>query len=311
MNNCLVCLSEISFSSDVQYHPKCARQLFGVLKPPSLDIELAKLHTFALSMVGHTSLSGVQRKISLGLSADRSHFKVATEGGSYILKPQAQTYPSLPENEHVTMCMARLAGIEVPPFGLVKLQDDSLAYLVRRFDRPEQGGKRLVDDFCQLALKAPKEKYQGSAELLARLTLRYAKEPLIETLRLFRLIVFVWWSGNGDMHLKNFSLLRDDDGTYRLSPAYDLLCTRLVIADDTLALPVEGNKKDITRRQWMAFSEHCKLPEPAAKRVIREVGESHMAAVGLIERSPLPDEMKRDYVALLESRTKQLETAAA
>lgn len=50
-------------------------------------------------MVGHTSISGIQRKISVGLSRDRSTLQVAIEGGRYVLKPQAQTYPHLPEND--------------------------------------------------------------------------------------------------------------------------------------------------------------------------------------------------------------------
>ena len=45
----------------------------------------------------------------------------------------------------------------------------------------------------------------------------------VELLKLYRLLLFDWWSGNGDMHLKNFSLLTGKDGRHRLSPAYDLV----------------------------------------------------------------------------------------
>ena len=97
-----------------------------------------------------------------------------------------------------------IAGVEHPACGLLTLADGSLAYVVRRFDRPDGGGKLRQEDFCQ-----------------------YATEPAVESLKLFRQMVFCWWTGNGDMHLKNFSLLTGPDGTVRLSPAYDLLCTRV------------------------------------------------------------------------------------
>jgi serine/threonine-protein kinase HipA len=304
---CLVCLEDAP--AGARYHTKCVRELFGTRAVPTIDVELAKLHTAALAMVGHTSLSGVQRKVSLGLSVERATLRVAAEGGRYILKPQAQTFPALPENEHVTMRIAARAGIEVPPNGLVTLKDGSLAYLVKRFDRID-GTKLLQEDFCQLAGRAPKDKYSGSAELCARLVYRYASEPLIEARKLFRLVVVSWWTGNGDMHLKNFSLLRGSDGRHRLSPGYDLLCTRLVIPGDQLALAVAGNKKNVTRRQWLELAAACKLPARAAERVLAEIVAAASDAGDLVTRSALPEEMKTDYRRLIAERTTKLVAAA-
>jgi serine/threonine-protein kinase HipA len=296
-----VCLGPLA--GEGRSHARCVRELFGTARVPDIDLELAKLHTVALAMVGHTSLSGIQRKVSLRLAVERGHLQVAAEGGRYILKPQAHTFPALPENEHLTMQLARVLHIEVPPCGLLPLRDGTLAYVVKRFDRTEEGGKLLQEDFCQLAQRSPKEKYQGSSELCARLVLRYASEPLVESLKLFRLLVFVWWTGNGDMHLKNFSLLRGADGRYRLSPAYDLLCTRLVIPGDQLALSVAGNKKDVNRRQWMELARACQLPPRAAERVLRETASACEQAEALVGRSFLPSEMKEAYRSLLQERT--------
>jgi serine/threonine-protein kinase HipA len=274
-----------------------------------VDVELAKLHTVAQAMVGHTSISGIQRKISVGLSIDRATLQVAAEGGSFILKPQAQTFPNLPENEHVTMRIGALAGIEIPPCGLVHLRDDSLAYIVRRFDRTPRHGKLLQEDFCQLAELSPKQKYEASAERCARVVRDYATEPVIEMMKLFRLIVFTWWCGNGDMHLKNFSLLRGTDGVYRLSPAYDMLCTSLVIPGDPLALSVSGNKEDVRPREWRAFAQYCGLPEKAAARAIADVRDALAPAVELVGRSLLPADMKERYTELLTKRAKSLARA--
>ena len=124
--------------------------------------------------------------------------------------------------------------------------------------------------------------------------------------KLFRLLIFVWWTGNGDMHLENFSLLRGEDGNYRLSPAYDLLCTRLVIGDDPLALSVGGKKKNVTHRQWMQFAEKCGIRPRVAEGIVRSVVIATDDATALIARSALPDEMKSTYETLIRSRAKSL-----
>lgn len=307
---CRVCLEDVALAGEAPYHERCLEGLFGISKLPAIDIELAKLHTLALAMVGHTTISGVQRKISAGLSNDKTTLQVALEGGRFILKPQAHTYPRLPENEHLTMRLARLAGIEIPPCGLVPLADGSLAYVVARFDRPPDGGKLRQEDFCQLAEKAPKEKYDGSAELCVRLLRQYASEPLIEMLELYRRLVFIWWTGNGDMHLKNFSLLAGRDGLQRLSPAYDLLCTRLVIPDDPLALPVQGKKDRLDRAAWLALAAYGRIGAKAAERVLASFGGVLEAAVRLVARSELPEEMKAGYEALLRERMRTLQAQA-
>ena len=301
---CLSCLRPIQ--GDRRYHERCLRALFGMGRLPLVDVELGKLHTMALAMVGRTSLSGVQRKLSLGLDSKRMTLQVEVERRRYILKPPSEAFPALPENELVTMRLADLFDIEVPPCALVPLRDGPLAYLVARFDRPVTGGKLRQEDFCQLDEKSPKEKYDGSAELCVKVTRRFTAEPVLEVLKLFRLVLFGWWTGNGDMHLKNFSLLTASDGRPRLAPAYDLLCTRLVIRDDPLALPVGGRKEKLNRKTWEKFAEHCGLP---LKMIARELARPRATlgkAVALIERSPLPNEMKRSYVELLNERARIL-----
>ena len=304
---CLSCLSDVT---DGDYHHRCARALFGTPVVPRIDVELAKLHTLALAMVGHTSISGVQRKISVGMSADRATLQLAVEGGRFILKPQSSAFPHLPENEHVTMRLGALAGLVIPPCGLIALRDGSLAYLVRRFDRLMPAGKLAQEDFCQLAQLSPKQKYEGSAELCARIVRRFASEPGVELLKLFRLVVFSWWTGNGDMHLKNFSLLRGGDGMIRLSPAYDLLCTRLVIPDDLLALPIGGNRGDIRPREWLDYARACGLPPRAGARAMEQPKSVLEPAVALLARSALPPDLRGAYEELLRARAANLGAAA-
>jgi serine/threonine-protein kinase HipA len=298
---CLVCLEEVGDRSD--YHPRCLRRLFGAPVLPAVDVELAKLHTIALAMVGKTSLSGVQRKISLRLSGSRRTLQLAVGEGRYILKPQSQAFPALPENEHVTMRLAELLGIATAPYGLLRLRDGSLAYITERFDRPRAGGKLRQEDFCQLAEKPPKEKYAGSAELCARIVKRFAAEPLIELVKLLERFVFAWWTGNGDMHLKNFSLLAGEDGLHKLSPTYDQLSTRLVIPDDDLALPISGKKGALRRGTFLELASYCGIPQRIADRILDRHANAASEARGFIERSSLGEEMKRVYAELVAERS--------
>ncbi|MBK9129745.1 MAG: HipA domain-containing protein [Phycisphaerales bacterium] len=296
---CRVCLAPVDGTA---YHRACSLELFDAPTPPTIEVEVAKLHTLALAMVGHTSISGVQKKISLRLDSDRHTLQVATSGARYIFKPQAQTFPHLPENEHLTMRMAKLVGLEVPPCGLVQLADGSLAYLVRRFDRTATA-KLALEDFCQLAEKSPKDKYEGSAELCFKLVARFASEPGIEKAKLLRLLMFTWWTGNGDMHLKNLSLLTRD-GVHALSPVYDLLCTRLVIPGDQLALSVVGKKDRLGPAAWRALAEYAGVPPKAFARIAAAFTAALEPAAGLVGQSFLPAEMREEYVALLRERVK-------
>jgi serine/threonine-protein kinase HipA len=301
MSVCLICLRPQA--GDGHYHSRCVRSLFGsIVVPKPVDIDLARLHTVGLAMVGRTTLSGVQPKISVNLSSDRQTLHVALGPGRFILKPKSTTFPELPENELVTVRLAEQAGIAIPACGMLALADGSMAYVARRFDRLASGRKLRQEDFCQLAEYPPKRKYDGSAELCARLIRRYATEPAIESLKLFRQMVFCWWTGNGDAHLKNFSLLIGEDGIVQLSPAYDLLCTRLVLPDDHLALPVGGKQDGLRRAHWEEFGKYCGLPTRSIARELARVAALLDEAVDLVLRSPLSAPFRKRYADLLRER---------
>jgi serine/threonine-protein kinase HipA len=305
---CSICLEPMD--SEGEYHDRCIRRLFRTKHVPKVEVQLAKLHSLGLAMAGRTTISGAQRKISVGLSSDRMTLQLALQGGLFILKPASESFPALPNNELLSMRIAEAAGVEVPPCGLVRLADGSAGYVIARFDRTRTGRKVRQEDFCQLADKPPKEKYSGSAELCVRLLRRYATEPPIEILRWFRLLLVGWWTGNGDMHLKNFSLTATEDGTFRLSPAYDLVCTQLYIDDDPLALPVGGKRSNVSARKWLELATYCGLPAKAARRVFTEIASAESRATALVTRSGLPEDMQQLYVSLLGRRGEILRSCA-
>jgi serine/threonine-protein kinase HipA len=306
---CQVCLEPSDRPEG--YHEACLGRLFGAPWLPDLDLELASLHTAGLAMVGRATVSGVQRKVSLSLSSDRRTLRVMTEGWHYILKPQTEAFPHLPENEHLTMRLAGLCKIPTPEHGLIPLRDGTPAFIVRRFDRPSQGGKRRQEDFCQLSERPPKDKYRGSAELCGKLTRRFASEPGIAMRDLYRRQLFAWWTGNGDMHLKNFSLAEDEEGRFGLAPAYDQVCTRLVIADDDLALPIDGRRKNLRPSSFKNLARAYELPARAAARVARGLCDCLEPALTLVHRAPLPQSMRTVYAEILCSRASLLAELAA
>jgi serine/threonine-protein kinase HipA len=301
MMRCLSCARPLEQGTR-RYHQDCLHKLFGVRELPRIDVDLARLHTLALAMVGHGSVSGVQKKLSVQLDSTRSTLQVAMGNSCLLLKPQASTFPHLPENEWVTQRLASLIGLEVPPSALVPLQDGTWAYVVRRFDRLENGTKFGMEDFCQLAELPPSGKYDGSAERCAKLLRRFASEPLVDLLRLYRQLLFTWWVGNGDLHLKNLALLRNSDGLWRLSPAYDQLNTRLVIPDDALALPICGKRDNLKPATWDQLAQEMGIGLKAAQRVRAEMRDRAEEAITIIEESELPEPMRENYAQLLRER---------
>lgn len=305
MATCRICLK--STLEDRDYHPACLESTFGTGTLPLLDIELSKLMGLAAEMAGKMSISGVQEKVSLRLSDDKSRFEIAPSGGRYILKPEPSRFAFLPQNEHLTMRLAELAGIEVPPFGLVELKDGAIAYVIKRFDRLDDGTKLQVEDFCQLAEKPIRDKYQGSGELCVRILRKYASEPLIEIRKLYKVLLLSWWVSNGDQHLKNFSLVRTSEGRWRLAPAYDLICTRLAIPSDRdLALPICGQKSHFTRRLWLEFAKYSQIPERAAARLLQEQIDALEPSLRFIDASFLPDDLKSQYQDIAGQNTELL-----
>jgi serine/threonine-protein kinase HipA len=298
MTACRICLEPTGEGSP--YHPACLKSLFGISTLPRLEFSLPSLLRLATDMAGKMSISGVQVKVSLKLSQDKSRLEVAPRGGRYIFKPEPSRFAFLPQNEHLTMSLARLVGIEVPPFGLFELTDGSVAYLIRRFDRLDDGTKVPMEDFCQLAGKPMRDKYEGSGELCVRILRQFASEPLIEIRKLFQMLLLSWCVSNGDQHLKNFSLFTSAGGLRRLTPAYDLICTRLPLPTDrSMALTICGKRTNFTRNLWLEFAAYCQIPERAAVRLLTDQANALESSIGFIRASFLPEDQKLEYESIL------------
>ena len=312
MTNCPGCLKE----GHSTYCQPCRKRLFGGKKvshvlPFSRPVyNQTKLATTEKRL----SISGIQTKMSLVLRAGR--LEMTETGGQYILKPipygEFRHLDAVPVNENLTMQIARqVFGLRVAENALVEFEGGGLAYLVRRFDVQEDGTRHLQEDFAQIAERSEEShgknyKYDSSYEEIGDLIRKHVAAYQVEMEKFLHLVVFNYLVHNGDAHLKNFSLIRNEEsGDYTLSPAYDLLCTRLHAPDETrTALDLFKDDFETESHRINAFYAYDDFQELAKrlglhpvrfKRFMQSAVSKEPEVFSLIDRSALPEECKQGY----------------
>lgn len=307
MAKCLYCYKELK-EGQTDYHPSCAKKLYGVKTAPVLPYNRSQIGELAKRVVrAQTTLTGVQAKLSLdvnhGQKNEPDRFTIVGLWGRFILKPQTDTYRSLPEQEDLTMHMAEAAKIAVVPHGLIRFDDGELCYITRRIDRQPDGSKTAMEDMCQLSERLTEYKYKGSYEQIAKLIKKYSAVPQLDLVNFWEVVVFSWITGNSDMHLKNFSLYKTPLG-FCLTPAYDLLSTLIVMPQDTeeLALTLNGKKRKIKRSDFEKAMTASGLNEKVIQNMANKFGKAISKWIDLIDNSFLPNDMKREYKRLIIKR---------
>lgn len=202
------------------------------------------------------SLAGLQLKFSAERHANRWRLPLHGRGGQWLLKMPDARHAHVPLNEWAMMTLARTVGITVPDVELVNLAEvgglpaevvvtEQQALLVRRFDRPLAAPRIHIEDFLQVLDRHPDGhdvKYRaGSYDQLARVI--GALGGLTDLEEFVRRLSFNAMIGNGDAHLKNWSLWYPDGVNARLAPAYDLVSTIQHLDDPELALNLSGEKR--------------------------------------------------------------------
>lgn len=231
------------------YSPSALRNMFFGRKvshildfdPPAVSEEVAEKFRQNSKTI---SISGVQFKQSLILEKNKLRLTQSEEKGQYILKPVPIHPPfgkpeELPANEHLTMQIAKqVYGINTAECALIFFKNGEPAYITKRFDYDEKGQKIAQEDFASLSGFARGKdgedyRHQGSHEDVAMVMKKYITAYLVEAEKYFERVLFNYLFSNGDAHLKNFSLSQTPGGDYILSPAYDLIDTRVHIPSDS------------------------------------------------------------------------------
>ncbi len=283
---------------------KFLKEMFGINQLPKVSLSLQDIPLKAQEMAGKMSISGVQPKLSLKLDKNLGELVVAPTGGEYIFKPQIPAFPHIPENENCCMDIAGALNVEVPPHCLLTLKDGTLAYIVKRFDR--HGDEKIhQEDFYQILGKT--DKYLGSLEQIGKKLKELSAVPGLDVQLFFERVVLSFLLGNGDAHFKNFSISYHDEGV-RLSPAYDIVSSKLVIPkEEDSALTINGKKNNLTHNDFAALAEYLKIPQKV--RYEKFMGKTALIKQ-FIQESQLPQDFKAKFIEIVLSRYERLKILA-
>lgn len=307
----------------------CRKKLFNKLKvasvlnfdaPKDENLQIFQDHSKKLS------ISGVQLKYSLKLNGNQ--LELCEKGGEYILKPipvarQLNELDSAPENEHLTMQIAeQIFNINTAANGLIYFKDGQQAYITKRFDVMNDGRKFLQEDFAQLLSKSKQThgdtfKYEGTYEEIGHLIQRYVAASIPALEKFFKLVIFNYMISNGDAHLKNFSLIRNENGEYLLTPAYDLMSTVLHTPheSDTALSLYDGDIDSEYYQQYgfygkpnfMEFAKRLGVIEKRAERILVEFIEMKDIVIDLVYQSFLSDVVKEQYIGNYGEKVRRMD----
>lgn len=236
------------------------------------------------------SLAGGQMKLSVMKNTGKGGgmiLPMGDEQGQYIAKFPSTAFPGVSENEFANLALAEAIGMDVPERELVEKSDfegipeefdtlsDGKVLLVRRFDRGSGGERIHIEDFAQVFGVYPSRKYDGAAYHDIAAALNAAVAPMV-ALEFVRRLTLSAITGNGDMHLKNWSLIyRGKGDSPELAPIYDVLSTVPYLPADALALSLGGERsfKALAAPRWKTFANRARLPEPAVLKAVIDVVE--------------------------------------
>jgi serine/threonine-protein kinase HipA len=274
------------------------------------------------------SLAGVQMKLSVIKNTGKGGgltIPLGNEQGSYIAKFPSTSFPGVSENEYANLALAEAIGMEVPERELVEQSEfegipeefdtlsDGKVLLVKRFDRGANGARIHVEDFAQVFGIYPSRKYEGAAyhDIAVALGVAVSTATSLEFVRRLALAVI---TGNGDMHLKNWSLIYRGAGDKpAIAPVYDVLSTVPYIPADAMALSLDGERsfKALNAQRWRAFANRARLPEAAVLKAVVEIVE-HVDQLwwSLPERAFVPPKVLERIDTHIQLMTPILHTCA-
>jgi serine/threonine-protein kinase HipA len=160
-------------------------------------------------------------------------------------------------------------------------------------------GKKLnQEDFAsvlQAAHKYTSKTYQDVGEWLSPLN----------RVDFLRILIFNFLIGNGDVHLKNISLLETADRDMMLSPSYDLMNTKIHLTDNLLALNLFkefeqtrlplGEKYRYSCHDFIEFGTRLKIREPIITKTIDSFDKKESQVLAMVDKSFLSEEAKELY----------------
>jgi serine/threonine-protein kinase HipA len=323
--NCIGCYKKIEKN---EYCLSCRKKLFDGKRVPTV-LEFDKPKAENMTMYNeHTkrmSISGVQLKYSLKLNGNK--LELCETKGQYIIKPiptadHLEMMEDAPENEHLTMQIAsQIFNIKTANNALIYFKDGTPAYITKRFDVKEDGTKYIQEDFAQITNRTKEThgesyKYEGNYLEIGELIRRYVPASMIAIENFFKIVVLNYIFSNGDAHLKNFSLIRNDFGEMELSPSYDLMSTiihtpgerdtALDLYDKDLESTYYATYGHYGKTEFMEFAKRLGIVEVRYKRIINEFIENETEVNVFIQNSSLSNKALDSFITNFKSKIKRL-----
>lgn len=253
--------------------------------------------------VDRVGLPGVQEKVSASMIA----LPVARRGERSILKLNPPEFPHIVENEAFFLRAAELSGLSAAAAEIVRDREGEAGLLVRRFDRipAAGGGARMLaqEDGCQVLGRYPADKYTVTTEEVLRGLVAATRARPVAARELLRQVAVAYLTGNGDAHAKNFSILEDEHGEWRASPAYDVPSSH-PYGDHTMALRIGGlEREDISRATIVGLGAAIGLPTRAAQKVLDDLCARSDQWLGRLDELPFgPGALHKLRRAILDRR---------
>ena len=323
--NCPGCYKKIEKN---EYCLSCRKKLFDG-KRVSTVLEFDKPNAENISMYNEhskrISISGVQLKYSLKLVHNK--LELCEKNGQYIIKPipsadHLEMMDDAPENEHLTMQIAsQIFNIKTAHNALIYFKDGPPAYITKRFDVKGDGTKYIQEDFAQITNRTKEThgesyKYDGSYLEIGELIKKFVPASMIAIDHFFKLVLFNYVFSNGDAHLKNFSLVRNDFGEMELSPSYDLMSTiihtpgerdtALDLYDKDHESAYYASYGHYGRTDFIEFAKRLGIVEVRYMRIINEFLEKEKEVNEFIQNSFLSIKALASFSINFKSRIQRL-----
>lgn len=177
--------------------------------------------------------------------------------------------------EYAYSLMAKTAGIDMTPCRLFE-EGQRAHFMTRRFDRDGKSGKTHfaslfgIAHFPYAAPGSHRLSYEDYFQVIEQIKL--SPEDRLEA---FRRMAFNILGCNRDDHSKNFGFLMDSNGTWRLSPAYDVTYAFNPLPGKWTAsqqMSVMGKREGITRMDIIEAGKRSRIATlPKIKATVDEV----------------------------------------
>lgn len=292
-------------------------------------IEDLENNNLSNEMYNRMSLAGAQPKIVLLAmeSQNTENLKLYDSSekipSNVIVKVNNNKDKDLVYNEFFCISLANKVGLETPRVKIKKTNKGLSFLLVKRFDRvistsfqnykKEMVIKRLWQmDFCQ-KLKVPStKKYQSDGgPSIKQICDSFEGSYAINKINVIRAVIFNYLIGNNDAHGKNFSIL-ENNGSYVLSPFYDLVSTKSYEYVDKMAMKIGGEYEHgkITYRHFMKMAMEVGINEKLVNNLIDDIAkiilDKSLSLKSELEKKDLNSEVYDKIISIIEENVDKI-----